>query len=232
MMISKELEEYRRLVGELEGQTWDPDRDTTELDKLWRKLTVEERRGEEPMLCNGLVMEAHCQRGGPSLTLVAGHMYLYHPDHVPVIEEVSFSERAAETHYTDAYTMVLRLTLKGPRRDLERAPLIGFAKAHSFEITFTHVPPRYVVLVHGQTGGDQVIIATSVEEADWVQKRVAYKKGRGGGPVVKRWGVWLTESKRWLTWDDGEDWVGTEWAAKEEVARLVDQKAEARRYEE
>jgi hypothetical protein len=159
-------------------------------------------------------------------------MYLYHPDHVPVIEEVSPVDRAVETHFTDGNTMVLRLTIKGPRRDRERAPLIGFAKMHPFEMTFTDVPPEYVVLVHGQTGGDQVIIATAVEEADWVQKRIAYKKGYGGGPVVKRWGVWLTESKRWLTWDDGEDWVGTEWAAKEEVARLVDQKAEARRYEE
>jgi|SRR5208282_160769 len=232
-MSSKELEEYRRLVKELEAicearkpGNWQSNEDVNqtlavELDAKWLKLSKEERRGEEPMLVNGLAMEAHSQRGYP-LTLVGGHMYLCHPHHVPVIEEVSWSERSAETHYTDGYTMVLRLEIKGPRRDFERAPLIGFVKAHSFEKTFTNVPPRHVVLMYGS----QVITATAVEEANWVQKRIAYRKA-SEGPSVERWGVWLS-SERWLTWDDGEDWVGTKKAAEEEAEN--GEKFEARPY--
>ncbi len=230
-MSSKEVEEYRRLVKQLEARSSrQPDDstaipepyDSTEIDAQWRKLTEEEQHREEPMLVNGLAIEAHSQRGH-SLTLVGGNMYLYHPDHVPVVEEVSWSDRSAETHFTDGYTMVLRLEIKGHRRDRERAPLVGFVKAHSFEMTFKHVPPRYVVLMYGS----QVVTATAVEEADWVTRRIAYKKAHDG-PAVARWGVWLVEAERWLTWDDGEDWIGTMKSAKDEAGEL--EKAEARLY--
>lgn len=218
-MESNQLKLYRHLAEQLAAlraldKKLDPGEDArlvASLDAAWCTLSREERQLEEPLQYNSLGMKAASQIGKP-LTLVDVYLYVFDPNHVPVVEDTDYFA-------TDSYVKVLQLTISGQPRDRERAPHVGFTKYYSFRKVFREVPPRHVVLMHGA----KVATAAAVEVADWVSRAV---KMNSKDVKVERWGIWLTD--QWVSWDDGEDWTGTRSAAEEEATKVPN--AEARPY--